>query len=414
MADQTRTRSRRDFLRWTTGVIAVAAAGRSLADEPSVAPSPAGGLPDAARDFRLDPELAYFNCGSLGPSPGPVIDAVKNAMDRLERNPVHFGFGPMLSEADRTRTLAADLLGCDADEIAITRNTTEGMNLVASGIDLKRGDRILTTDHEHGGGLAGWQHLARRSGVTIDQVKLPVSSNDPDRIVALFDKAIMRNTRVVSVSHVTYTTGLRLPIARITDRAHQSGCLMVVDGAQAAGGIDVNVHDLKCDAYATSGHKWLLGPKGTGLLYIRREVQPRIRPAMLERGMGVYTAATGTRDLPSILGLAAALDWSAKLGRAGIYAHIMVLRTRIETGLSDVPSVRVVSPSVDGALASGIVSIALPEHVNRYEVVSALAKRQQIVVRVMDHGPAHMRIAPHVYNTEDEVDRLVDALRYVL
>ena len=366
---------------------------------------------DAGGEFQLDPRLAYLNCASLGPSPIVVTDAIKAAMDRVERNPAAEGFGPMLREADRARELTAELMGCDTDEIAITRNTTEGMNLIATGLGLKRHDRVLTTDHEHAGGSIGWQHVARRQGIKIDQVKLPIGGDDADEIVRLFRRAIKKATRVISVSHVTYTTGLRLPVARLAELAHGSGCVLVVDGAQAVGGMDVVVRGLDCDAYATSGHKWLLGPKGTGLLYIRKPLQERMKAVTLEGGMGVYTASTGTRNLANMLGLAAALAWSARHGRKRMYAHIMGLRRRAETGLRDVRGLRIFSPPSDSALASGVLCVGLPNGVGRQAVHDRLADQYQIVVRVVDHAPGGLRIAPHVYNTEDDVDRLVAALR---
>src|ERR1051326_434363 len=241
------------------------------------------------QSFLLAEGLVYMNNGSLGPSPAYVVEEAFKAWRILEQNPVEEGFGPLLEKAEAVRARAAAFLGCTTDEIAITQSTTDGMNMVVQGIEWREGDRVLTTNQEHTGGLACWQYYAKRKRISIDTVELPLVPHDAEEVLKLFAAKITKQTRAISVSHVTYTTGLQLPIADIAKLAKGRGCLLVVDGAQAPGGVVVDVKKLGCHAYATSAHKWLLAPKGTGLLYLSSDAKEQIAPLPLDAGYRVYT-----------------------------------------------------------------------------------------------------------------------------
>lgn len=260
--------------------------------------------PQPTSDYLLAPGLTYLNTASLGPTPRAVLNRTLEAWRDLESNPVYmaYGNGPSHVAADRTRVLAADLLGCAADELLITRSTTDAMNSLAHAMRLNRGDRVLITDQEHEGGCVGWQYRARRDGVGIDTVAIAPSDHDPAAIVQRFAAAITRRTRVISVSHVITSTGLRMPIAELAALATRHGLFCIVDGAQAVGQIDVDVKALGCHAYATAGHKWLMGPKGTGLLYVSRDAAG-IELLQWESGRTFITNATGIGSLPLASGL---------------------------------------------------------------------------------------------------------------
>ena len=386
-------------------------AGAALMSAPTLAGmAPASAKRTDAGGFLLPHDLTYLNNGSLGPSPVSAINAVARASRTVQADPVGQAWGPLLDEAERARAGAASLLGCDVEELAVTRNTTEGMNLVAQGLDLREGDRVLTTDHEHAGGSRCWRYLERHRGVGVDRVHLPVGDVDADRIVRLFEEAWTPRTKVVSVSHVTFTTGTRLPIAPIAALAEGRGALVVVDGAQGPGALRVNVRELRCDAYATSAHKWLLAPMGTGLLYIRASARERIRPMMLADGMGVYSAAGGTRDLPSIVGLGAAIEFLRRQGLDQVEQHARNLRQRVYESCGRIQGVQVVSPR-SWPMASPIVTLRVPPHVKAHDLVQRLCRNHHVVVKLMNHGDLEgIRISTHIYNDEDDVDRLVAAL----
>jgi selenocysteine lyase/cysteine desulfurase len=363
------------------------------------------------QSFLLAKGLVYMNNGSLGPSPSYVLEEIFQAWRTLEQNPVEEGYGPLLEKAEGVRTKAASFLGCSPDEIAITQCTTEGMNAVAQGLNLQAGQHVLTTDQEHPGGLVGWQYFAMRNGVVIDTVPLPLLPRDSGEIMSLIQARLTKQTRVISVSHVTFTTGLQLPIAEIAALAQTNGSFLIVDGAQAPGGLTVDVKKLGCHAYATSAHKWMLAPMGTGLLYISDMAKNQIDPILLAAGRRVYTANTGTRNLPAMIGLGAAIDFLNKLGKENVEKRCLELRARLYGKLNELPKIKVVSPPA-GPFASPLVTIELPKEISNATLADQLRKKHSILVKVVPTNHVNgLRISTHIYNSEQDIDKLATALR---
>jgi selenocysteine lyase/cysteine desulfurase len=312
---------------------------------------------------------------------------------------------------DDVRASAARFLGCKADEIVLTRCTTDGMNQVAQGLTFAAGDRVLTTDQEHPGGRHCWDYVARRYGVAIDVVAIPPGENDPAAIVDRFAKAITPRTKVLSFSHLLSSTGLRMPVAQLSALARARGCLAIVDGAQAVGGIPVNVKALGCHAYATSGHKWLLGPKGTGLLYLSEELGDRIDLASTAPSHSAYGDGTGVTSIPSVLGLGAAVEYLSAIGMDRIAAHNLVLRNRLFAALQEVPKIRVVSAPA-GPLASGLVTFALPDERESRAFQQMMREKHDVELKMVPKNWLNgIRVSTHLFNTEQDVDRLIVALQ---
>ncbi len=368
------------------------------------------GLAPHSSDFLFDPGLTYLQTGSLGPSPRPVIDATMKAWRELERNPVVYGYGAHEKALDDVRAKAAAFIGCTTDELVLTNCTTEGMNWVADGLTLAPGDRILTTDQEHPGGRVGWDYVVRKRGVVLDIVSITPTDTDPALIVAHFAERITPRTRALSFSHVNSSTGLRMPVAELSALARARGCIAIVDGAQAVGGIAVDVRALGCHVYATSGHKWLMGPKGTGLLYLSADLKDAVDPIALQSGRQGYTASSGVCSLSSVQGLGAALEYHTHLGPATIEAHNLALRTHLVEGLHRVPRVRLMSVSA-GVMASPMVSYSLPGTVKAHDLYEQLLAKHGVVVKVVPGNwfNGH-RISTHLFNTARDVDTLLAAL----
>ena len=400
------TRSRREFLS-TLGAATLAGALPPVA--PGVVLPPRGLAPDPA-DFLFSPGLHYLQTGSLGPTPRPVLEQAIAFWRELERNPTAVGYGAQEQAMDEVRHRAAGFLGCGTDELVLTRCTTDGMNQVAQGLRLSAGDRVLTTDQEHPGGRSCWDYLARTAGAGIDVVPIAPEAHDPEAIVAAFARALTPRTRVLSFSHLLSSTGLRMPVRALSLLARDRGCLAVVDGAQAAGGVAVDVKALGCHAYATSGHKWMLGPKGTGLLYLSAELGDRVDPIQLQAGRAAYSASSGVTSLPSVLGLGAAIDYVEAIGIGAIEAHNLRLRERVRAGLARLPRVMLVG-APDGPQATPLVSYRLPPAVEAHRLYQALLERHQVMVKVVPGNWFNgQRISTHLFNTEADVDALLEAL----
>jgi len=362
----------------------------------------------------FDDGLVYLQTGSLGPTPRPVMQKTIDAWQLLERNPVVHGYGDLEKELDVVREKAAHLVGCATDEIVLTTSTTDGMCRVALGLNLVPGDRVLTTDQEHPGGRDCWDFLVRTRGVILDVVKIVPGKHDASVIVDRMTKAITPRTKVLSFSHVLSSTGLRMPVADLTRVARAHGCVSVVDGAQAVGGIVVDVKALGCDVYATSGHKWLLAPKGTGLLYVNASLGSRLELIALQDGHAAYSGVTGVSNIPGVIGLGAAIDYATARGLAEIEAHNLSLRSRLDAALADVPKLTVVSPR-EPALASPLLTYRLPDDVPARDLMDRLLSKHRVVVKLVPINWFNgQRISTHVFNSQSDVDTLVRALRLEL
>ncbi len=364
-------------------------------------------------DYMLQPGLIHLNTASLGPTPRPILERVLEAWRRLEANPVPnaYGDGSVLAAAEAVRGEAAALLGCAADEIMITRGTTDGMNALAEGIRLTAGDRILTTDQEHHGGEACWIHRARRENLQIDRIVINPAEHDADAILRRFADAITPTTRVISVSHIITTTGLRMPIAGISALARARDILCIIDGAQAVGAIQVDVKALGCHAYATSGHKWLMGPKGTGLTYISRDAGARIEPVRWELGRTYGSESTGVSPQPLAIGLGAAIAALRAVGMAEVERHNVALRNHAWRRLSEYPRVALVGPP-PGPGNTPLVACRLPAGIVARDLRKRLAEAHNIIVKSTEARWLNgLRLSPHLFNTEGDIDATLAALR---
>jgi selenocysteine lyase/cysteine desulfurase len=371
-------------------------------------------LPGAgSNEYGLDLGLVYLNTASLGPTPGSVLERMVDAWRELERNPVRmaYGDGAVHVATDGVRERTAAFLGCSADELLLTRSTTDAMNAVAMAVRLAPGDRVLTTNLEHEGGINGWRYRARRDGVVIDAVPISPSETDSAAIVRRFADAIRPTTRVISVSHVIATTGVLMPVTEIAALARSRGLLSVVDGAQSVGAVDVDVRAIGCHAYATCGHKWLLGPKGTGMLYISRDAGSAIEPVERQDGRRFVAGSTGMGSLPLVVGLGAAIETVAERGIAAVFRRNIALRNRAYDGFSKIRRVTLASPP-PGPLATPLVAAALPQEVSSRELRDALLSRHGVVVKMVDSAFFNgIRLSPHVFNTEADIDAALAALR---
>ena len=405
--------TRRDFLS-IAGAASIFATNRGFQSPTLFAQTLPCGI--EATDYGLLPGLIYLNTGSAGPTPRAVLEKTIEAWALLETNPVlqEYSTNGVFGQAEKVRQQAASFLGCTSDELLLTRSTSEAMNTVAQGTRLKTGDRVLTTDQEHAGGSDCWRYLAERRGIVIDKVVVPQGERDPQALVQRFADGIRPDTRVISVSHVLYTTGLRMPVTDISALARSHKILCVVDGAQAAGATPIDVKAIGCHAYATNAHKWLMGPKGVGMLYVSSDAVEDIKPIQWTGGRKYIDNSVGAGPLPLVVGLGAALETANRRGVAKIEEHNLALRQRAYQGLSQIAAVKMMSlPS--GPLTSALLSVAFPPDRDSHTLQLKLHDKYQIVTRHIGEQPFNgLRISPHIFNTEADIDAFIAALRVEL
>lgn len=357
--------------------------------------------------FLIPPDRIYLNNGTLGPSPAVVVDAVAEHARRVAAT-----YPPGVDWEDLKRSVGG-FLGADPEGLVFPRNTTEAMSFVANGLELKQGDEILTTDHEHIGGLCPWQLLSSKRGLELRVFSLPTPAQSEDQLFETVRGAVGPRTKILSLSHVTFTTGTCLPVGRIGRFCEERGIIFVVDGAHPPGMLPLSLNGLTLDFYASSPHKWLLAPQGTGLLYLAEPWRRDLWPTLASGGWDDKTMAAqrfnhlGTFDESKMAGLLAAVEFQKALGSDRIEARIRFLRRTLEEALRSIEGVHVVSP-FEESLASGMVSFSVAG-VDSLDLQRYLARTARVRTRVVgEYGYGWMRLSTHVYNRPGEIEVVVD------
>jgi isopenicillin-N epimerase len=289
-----------------------------------------------AEQFQLAEDRAFLNPGSLGVIPKSVLRQVQDSLALQAEWPTdevpRWGYESLEPE----RAEMAEFLGCQRDELAFTHNCTEAISYVASGLDLKPGDEVLMTNQEHPGGYSSWKMRAARSGIQVREVEIPVNPKDPGELAQRMIDAIGPKTRVISFSGITSPTGLVLPAQDICRAARDKGIITLIDGAHMDGQIPVDVHDLGCDYFAGSPHKWMFAPAGSGLLYGRGDALNQLWPTVCNSGWdnktGMHAARfmmIGTNNRAIVNGMIAGLRFLKSLGADAVYARQQELARHI-------------------------------------------------------------------------------------
>jgi len=371
-------------------------------------------------DLLFPRDVTYCNTGTLGAIPREVMDAMVNGLRNTEAalpdwpyfqadgEPLT-GYQPLMA----ARTRAAKFLGADADEIAITQNATIGMNAIGNGIDWQAGDEVLTTDQEHGGAVSIFRLMAKRRGIVVKELPLATAvDGGPDGIVAMFRAAATPKTRAIMVSHITSQFGIRMPVVELIALARERGAMSLIDGAQAVGQMRVNVRELGCDAYVASPHKWLMAPKGTGLLYIRRPLQEKFWTTLAsyqwdnkEQGSFRFMQY-GTGSTALIDGLMAALAVGERHGMDRVERWDLALTTRLREGLARIKGAVLSSPK-DPRLASAITTFRV-EGATARDLQNALWEKK---IRVRAQGDDKgVRLSAHIYVSPQDIDRVLEVV----
>ncbi|HEY6826926.1 MAG TPA: aminotransferase class V-fold PLP-dependent enzyme [Gemmatimonadaceae bacterium] len=369
---------------------------------------------DVRSRFLIPRDLAFLNAANLCPMSLPVIEAIEKNTRDYEIDPSPEVRSILLHAREGARKLLADALRVTADELVLTRNTTEGNNFVSSGLTLGAGDEVVVSADNHPSNLAAWRQKAARFGFSVVTVPTPARHPGADGYVDSFVKVFTPRTKVLAVTYVSSNSGDVLPVAALCRAAREHGVLSLVDGAQAFGVIDVNLADVKPDFFTGSMHKWPCGPKEKGVLYVNKTVQDRLAPTIY----GVYGGASGIsrtfeaegqRDDASIAAVVTALEFQGAIGRDVIERRARSLAQHLMRELQKLDGVHLWTDSSPDRSAQ--IVIFKPGSLDPRKLGDALTKERIVVtVRGANGSNPGLRASPHFYNTMDDIDRFVGTI----
>lgn len=414
---------RRTFLRdLAAGAAALPALGVPSALSASSPPHPSlpAGAPADEDYWRLvRAQFAFpesrvpMNAANLCPSPMSVADAVNRWTRDIDEDCSFQNrdkFGELL---EQSRRLVAEGLGVEPDEVALVRNTSEANNTVNAGLSLAPGDEVVVWDQNHPTNNVAWDVRAARYGIGVRRVAVPARPASAQELADPFVAAFTDRTRVVALTHLSNLSGIRLPVRAIADAAHARGIHVHVDGAQSFGALHLDLRALGCDTYSASAHKWFMGPKEAGVLYVRRERIPEIWATGVAPGWGSDSEtdlvgarkfeSLGQRDDACLAAMATAARLHRSVGAERIEARVLELATRLKEGIAELglPLATPMQPHLSGGVC----------------ILEVAGDRQAVFDRMYrEHGIAGaptggFRLSPHVYNTMEHVERAIEGLQ---
>ncbi len=369
--------------------------------------------------FPLSRDLTYLNNGTFGPSPYPVIEAVKAGM---MENDMKGQYGRW----DETIKRLAGFVNVSKEEIALTHNVTEGINAGCKGIPLKRGDEVILTNHEHMGNAMPWMSRQKQDGIVLKTFAPgPTAAETLTRINGL----ITKKTRAIAVPHIPCTQGQILPVKEICTLARDKGIYSIIDGAHGPGMIPLDLHDIGCDTYASCSHKWMLGPKGTGFLYIRREFQDTLTPFAIGAGgddgnwnlttspvtTGNYNDSAlryfgGTQSNGLYAGVVAAIDFIESVGKENVYNRIKYLGKYTQDSLLAMgDKVELLTPTEERSRA-GVNGFRI-RGVDFQKFFGTCMENRIRIRGVNENGLNSLRVSTHIYNNTEEIDKLMELVK---
>ncbi len=372
--------------------------------------------------FPIAKDLTYLNNGTFGPSPYPVIDAMRTAQMDAD---MHGNYGSY----DSTPPKIAKFVGADKDEIALTHNVTEGINIACWGVPLKKGDEVILTTHEHVGNAAPWLNRQKLHGIVIRKYTPGRTAAETlERINALINK----NTRAIATPHIPCTQGQVLPVKEICRLAKDKGLFALIDGAHGAGMMPLDLHDMGCDTYASCSHKWMLGPKGTGFLYVRKDFQDTVQAFYSGGGtddgkwdimanpikIGNYSPSAhryfgGTQANGLYTGVNASIDFIETIGQKNIYRRIKALGKYTQDSLLEFGNkIEMLTPTEERSRCA-VVGFRI-KGVDYQKFFTQCNDKKIRIRMVPENGINCLRVSTHIYNSKADVDRFIEEVKKVV
>ncbi|MDI1322653.1 MAG: aminotransferase class V-fold PLP-dependent enzyme [Algoriphagus sp.] len=366
------------------------------------------------KSFPLTKDRVYMNNGTFGPAPNSVLEALNRSLTKINTSGEY-------GNSDQERVKLADYLGIKPTELSLTHNTTEGINIMAWGLPLQAGDEVILTKHEHAGSGLPWLNRAKLHGIVLKTFE---PSDTQEKNLEIIKNLVTSKTKVIGIPHVTCTTGLVFPIKEISEFARGKNIYTAIDGAHGAGSFDLNLKELGCDFYAGCYHKWMLGPSGTGFLYVKEELLDELQAIQIgghtDSGWDItlnppvfngYVESAhrydyGTQSKSLFVGVAAATDFHLKIGKAKIESRIRELNEYLYQGLTGLKDkIEILTPSEPQSRIS-LISFR-PKNMGYQELGNSLAKAGFRIRQVPEGGVNAIRVSTHIYNSKEEIDNFL-------
>lgn len=358
-------------------------------------------------------DIINLNNGGVSPQPLPVQEAHINMYKYCNEAPSHYMWHILDKKREPMRQKLADLAGCTPEEIAINRNTTEGLNTIIFGLNLKAGDEVVLSKYDYPNMTNAWLQRQKRDGIKLNWVDLDLPEEDDDAIVKKFEAAITPQTKIVHITHLINWTGQILPARKIADMAHKYGCEVVVDASHSFAHIEYKITDLDCDYYATSLHKWLCAPFGTGFMFIKKEKIKNVwallsAPIPDADNIGKFECI-GTRSFPAEMAISNAIDFQLMIGNQRKHERLQYLKNYWYQKVEKLPGVKLYT-STKPEYACAIATLGIAGWAP-LEIVNKLMTDKKIHTTNAEHEAVNgVRITPHVYTSLKELDLLIECI----
>jgi selenocysteine lyase/cysteine desulfurase len=395
------------------GVERILAVTRGLNDSPTKLALDENFWREIQQSFSVDRSIINLNNGGVSPSPRVVQEAMARHLAYSNEAPVYTMWRILEPQIEAVRQRLAASFGCDPEEMAITRNASEALEICIFGLDLEPGDEVLTTNQDYPRMLTSWRQRERREGIKLNLISFPVPPPSMNDLVARFERAITPRTRVIQVCHITNLTGQIFPVKRICQLGRERGIEVIVDGAHAFAHFPFRHADLDCDYYGTSLHKWLLAPHGTGFLYVRKSKIGKLWPLMAaeknqDNDIRKFEEI-GTHPAANHNAIAEALTFHEGIGPERKAARLRYLKDRWARRLEAQKGVRVLTP-YDPQQSCGLALFSI-DGMDHDKLGAHLWDRYRILVTPIEHNEFKgVRVTPNVYTTINEIDVFCEAV----
>jgi isopenicillin-N epimerase len=371
------------------------------------------------KQFLFEDGLIMMNNGTVGPMPKPIFNTLMKYFRLQVTNPYDvYNFIPTLK--DEVRQKLAGFINASPEEVVLAHNTTEGLNFVVNGLDMKEGDEVIVSNMEHPGSINPWKLKEKRYGIKIKEVPFGLPPQGVSEVVDTIAAAITPRTKIISIGHTVYVSGLISPIKELSKLAHEKGILIQADSAHGIGMLDLNMKELGVDFFSSSPYKWLGAPTGVGLFYARKEAQDKLWPTIVSGGWDTFKDArkyeTHGQDADALIfALGEALDFQNAIGRKRIERRIKALAGYLKQELRKIPGLKVHTPD-DPYLSGGLTAFSL-DGVDPAKVVDYVREKYNLVVRTIgskEAGTYAVRVSTPIYISYRDIDLLLEGVRDLL